>query len=158
MAQGQDTGAGRVEDDGGAVSSEFAAALPAAVLVLALLLSLGMHAAAQVSLEGGARAAARELARGESESSAVEAAQRISGESVHVSTSAEGGYARVTLTRPVQLMGLVELSAEQTASAVARVEQPPPEATAGTKAGDPRQPGQPQTGPPQSGPPQSGPP
>lgn len=123
----------RRAEDGG-VSAEFAAALPAVVLVLGLLLSLGMHAAAQVSLEGGARAAARELARGESESSAVEAAQRISGESVHVATASEGEYARVTLTRPVRLLGLVEISAEQTAAAVARVEQPAPRPPSGRSA------------------------
>ncbi|GAB3192782.1 TadE family type IV pilus minor pilin [Nesterenkonia suensis] len=110
-------------DDDGAVSGEFAAALPAAVVMLALLLSLGMHAAAQVSLEEGARAAARELARGEPTSSAVGAAQRIAGDSAQVTTSRKGEYTQVTLTRPVRLLGFVELSADQTATAVARLEQ-----------------------------------
>ncbi|GAA3064637.1 MULTISPECIES: TadE family type IV pilus minor pilin [Actinomycetes] len=113
-----------IHDDGGAVSGEFAAALPGAVLILTLLLGLGMHAAAQVTLEEGARAAARELARGETEASAREAVQRVAGESVQVSISRDGEHARVRLVRPVRLLGLVELSAEQTADASARVEQP----------------------------------
>lgn len=111
--------------DSGSVSAEFALALPAVVLMLGLLLGLGMHGAAQISLEEGARAAARELARGESQDQAVRTAVRISGEDVDVAFGADGGYARVTLSRPVRLMGLVELSTQQTAEAHARTEHIP---------------------------------
>lgn len=116
----------QMHDEDGTVSGEFAVALPAVVLVLTLLLSLGMHAAAQVTLEEGARAAARELARGESTESAEAAARRISGDAVSVSTSSDGTYTRVELTRPVQLLGVFELGFLQSTAAEARVEQAPP--------------------------------
>ena len=114
-------------DDDGAVSGEFAAALPAVVLVLTLLLSLGMHAAAQVSLEAGARAAARELARGESPESAEATARRVTGAEIEVSTTTDGEFAQVELTRQVQLLGLLEITAEQSADAAARMEHRPAE-------------------------------
>ncbi|WP_198144759.1 TadE/TadG family type IV pilus assembly protein [Nesterenkonia jeotgali] len=55
----------RSPSERGSISAEFALALPSVVLVLLLVLSLGLHGAAQVSLEAGAGAAARELARGQ---------------------------------------------------------------------------------------------
>lgn len=111
--------------ESGSVSAEFALALPAVVLMLGLLLGLGMHGAAQISLEEGARAAARELARGEAQDDAAQTASRVSGEDIDVAFGRDGGYARVTLSRPVRLMGLVELNAQQTAEAHARVEHVP---------------------------------
>lgn len=111
--------------ESGSVSAEFALALPAVVLMLGLLLGLGMHGAAQVSLEEGARAAARELARGESQADAAQTASRVAGEGVDVAFGHDGGYAQVTLSRPVRLMGLVELEARQSAEAQALVEQVP---------------------------------
>lgn len=114
------------DDERGAVTGEFAAALPAAVLVLMLLIGLAMHGAAQISLEEGVRAAAREAARGADETTAIEAARRVADEELEVSISREGGYARVSAVRPVRILGLVEVSMEQSAEAEARVEHLPP--------------------------------
>ncbi|WP_051130870.1 TadE family type IV pilus minor pilin [Nesterenkonia alba] len=104
------------------MTAEFAVALPSVVLVLLLVVGFAVHGAAQVSLEDGARAAARELARGESEEVAVQTARRTVGADVEVSVSSEGGYARVQLSRPVRLLGVVELDASHSAEASARVE------------------------------------
>ncbi|WP_010523559.1 TadE family type IV pilus minor pilin [Nesterenkonia sp. F] len=109
----------------GAVTGEFAAALPAAVLVLMLLISLAMHGAAQVSLEAGVRAAARETARGADEATAIEAARRVADEELEVSISRDGDYARVRAVRPVRILGLVEIAREQTAEAEVPVEHLP---------------------------------
>lgn len=119
---GGEAGAGR---ERGSVSTEFAVALPGVVLILGLLLSLGMHGAAQVSLEEGARAAARELARGEDPAAAEQTASRVTGDEVSATISRDGGYSHVELTRPVRLLGLVELDMTQTAEASARTEHVP---------------------------------
>ncbi len=109
----------------GSVSTEFAVALPGVVLIVGLLLSLGMYGAAQVSLEEGARAAARELARGEDSATAEQTAARVAGTQVSAAVSRDGAYARVALTQPVRLLGVVELGVTQTAEASARVEHVP---------------------------------
>ena len=109
----------------GSVSTEFAVALPGVVLILGLLLSLAMHGAAQVSLEEGARAAARELARGEDPSAAEQTASRVAGQEVSTAISRDGEYSHVELTRPVRLLGLVELDLDQSAEASARTEHVP---------------------------------
>lgn len=116
----------RAAGERGAVTGEFAAALPAAVLVLMLLISLAMHGAAQVSLEDGVRAAAREIARGADEATAIEAARRVADEELEVSISRDGDYARVRAVRPVQILGLVDIALEQTAEAEVPVEHLPP--------------------------------
>lgn len=100
-------------------------ALPGVVLVLLFVLSLGLHGAAQVSLEAGARAAARELARGEDPSAAEAAALRVSGQEVSVLLTHEQGYVTVALVRPVRVLGWVETTMIQEARATARVEDRP---------------------------------
>ena len=125
---GGEAGAGLepgTEPERGSVSTEFAVALPGVVLILGLLLSLAMHGAAQVSLEEGARAAARELARGEDPSAAEQTASRVAGQEVSTAISRDGEYSHVELTRPVRLLGLVELDMDQTAEASARTEHVP---------------------------------
>lgn len=112
-------------EEEGSVSTEFAVALPAVVLILGLLLSLGMHGAAQVSLEEGARAAARELARGEDPAAAEHTAARVAGDGISSAVSQDGVYAHVVLTRPVRLLGVVELELTHTAEASARIEHVP---------------------------------
>lgn len=109
----------------GSVSTEFAVALPGVVLILGLLLSLGMHGAAQVALEEGARAAARELARGEDPAAAEQTASRVAGDGVSATISRDGAYSQVELTRPVRLLGMVELDLDQSAVASARTEHVP---------------------------------
>lgn len=104
------------------MTAEFALAIPAVVLVLLLALSLAMHGAARVALEDGARAAARELARGESAAVAEQTARDTAGAQVEVAVSAEGQYSTVVLTRPVQILGLIELSTQQQVEAHTRTE------------------------------------
>ena len=73
-------------------------------------------------LEDGARAAARELARGESAETAEQTARSAAGDEVAVVISAEGEYTRVVLTRPVRVLGLIQLDTELTSEASARTE------------------------------------
>ncbi|NLS11008.1 pilus assembly protein TadE [Nesterenkonia sp. MY13] len=113
---------GSAEAERGSVTAEFALAIPGIILVLLLVLSLGFQSAARVALEDGARAAARELARGETAAAAESIARETAGDDVSVAISAEGEYSRVVLTRQVSVLGLIELNAEQSAEAHARTE------------------------------------
>lgn len=106
----------------GSVTAEFALAIPAVILVLLLVVSLAMQGAARVALEDGARAAARELARGESAAVAEQTARDTAGAQVEVAVSTDDQYSRVVLTQPVQILGLISISAQQRAEAYARTE------------------------------------
>ncbi|GFZ86131.1 TadE family type IV pilus minor pilin [Nesterenkonia alkaliphila] len=106
----------------GSVTAEFALALPGVVLVLLLVISLAMTGASRVALEDAARAAAREAARGESVASAEQTARDAAGDDISISVSAEGAYTTVVVSRPVQVLGLIELNAELSAEAHARTE------------------------------------
>lgn len=109
----------------GSTTAEFAVGLPAVAAVLLLVIALAMQGAARVSLEEGARAAARELARGEPVSVAEETAHAAAGEAVVVRVSTEGTYTTVQLTRPVSVLGLIDLNSELRAEARARTEHLP---------------------------------
>jgi len=61
----------------GAVTAEFAVALPAVTAVLALCLGVASTGVAQVKLEESARAAARAAARGDSEAEIRAVVKRI---------------------------------------------------------------------------------
>lgn len=113
---------GAVGSERGSVTTEFALAIPVVILVLLLVLSLGLQSAARVALEEGARAAARELARGETAATAEQIARSTAGHDVSVVISASGEYTTVVLTRQVRVLGLIELDAEQQAEAHARTE------------------------------------
>ncbi|MCH8563986.1 pilus assembly protein [Nesterenkonia sp. AY15] len=115
----------RSRSERGSISAEFAVALPGVVLVLLLVLALGLHGAAQVTLETGARAAARELARGEDPAAAEAAARRVAGEEVSFQLSHDQDYVTVALVRPVRVLGWVEVGMTQDARATARVENLP---------------------------------
>lgn len=106
----------------GSVTAEFALGLPAVVLVLLLVLGLAMHGAARVALEDGARAGARELARGESSAAAQQSIRSAAGDDVTVTISTEGEYTHVALTQPVQILGLVQVGTDIAAEASARTE------------------------------------
>ena len=85
----------RAHDDRGSVTAEFAATLPAVVLVLALCLS-GLQVAGQhLRLQDAAAAAARSLARGDSAATVV--ARLVPGASVTVRTDRDLVCARLTL-------------------------------------------------------------
>ncbi|MDO5493163.1 MAG: pilus assembly protein [Nesterenkonia sp.] len=120
---GRPVWAERQTSETGSVSAEFALALPAVLMVLALVLGLGVHAAGQVSLEEGVRAAAREIARGEEPQQALRIAQRGLTDGASFDVVEDGEYVRVTGTRPVRLLGVVELSAAQSAEAAVRTER-----------------------------------
>lgn len=62
--------------DGGSVTAEFAAALPAVVLVLGLVGAVSVAGRAQVACQGAAFAAARVVARGEPEAVAEDIVSR----------------------------------------------------------------------------------
>lgn len=109
----------------GSVTAEFALGLPSLVVIVLLLISLAMHGAAQVALEEAARAAARELARGEPAAQAEQAAQYSAGSNVTVSIGSEGEYTTVALSQPVQILGLINLQTELTSEAKARAESLP---------------------------------
>ena len=57
--------------------------------------------------------------------SANAAARRLAGEEVSVQVSEDQGYATVTLSRPVRVLGLVEVAMTKDAQATARVEDLP---------------------------------
>ena len=110
------------DSERGSVTAEFALGLPAVMLVLLLVIGMAMHGASRVAMEDGARAAARELARGESAQSAEQIARSAAGDDVAVAISAQGEYTHVVLTRPVRVLGLIRLSTELTSEASARTE------------------------------------
>ena len=57
--------------------------------------------------------------------SAEQVARTTAGKNAAVQVTSDGPYAHVTVTRPVELLGLVTLSAEHSAQARARVEHLP---------------------------------
>lgn len=107
----------------GSVTAELAIALPAVLVILAVLLLAVSAGILQLRLEEAARAAARSVARGESTSLAVETAQGIVGNDVVVTVKLKDGYATVAATGKVRgaLAGFVPW--EQRAQATARVEK-----------------------------------
>lgn len=111
----------RRRETGGA-TAELAVALPALVLVLALALAAVDLGIATVRCVDAARAAARELARGESEAVAVAEARRAA-PGAAVTTTTTGGLVRVDVTGrlPALLRPLGGLS-PPTATATARLE------------------------------------
>lgn len=88
----------------GAVTAEFAVALPAVTAVLALCLGAASTGVAQVKLEESARAAARAAARGDSEAEIRAVVKRIDpAQKVQVNAangeSGEGPQVQVVVTR-----------------------------------------------------------
>ena len=85
----------------GAVTAEFAVALPSVLLLLTLLLAGSAAGVTQLRLEEAARAGARALARGE-DAAAVEAAvRRLAGASAVSSVASDGGWLSVTVSGKV---------------------------------------------------------
>lgn len=88
----------RAGDDSGAVTAELALALPAVVLVLAVLLVTASAAALQLRCADGARAGARLAAIGEPDAAVTEVARRVAGAGVDVSVSRSDPWVEVTVT------------------------------------------------------------
>ncbi|UKA49107.1 pilus assembly protein [Arthrobacter sp. FW305-123] len=91
----------RKEKEWGAVTAEFAVALPAVVLLLAFLLAGGAAGITQLRLEDAARAGARASARGETSGSVDGIVKRLAGEGVTTSLTDDGDWVTVTASSPV---------------------------------------------------------
>lgn len=90
-------------DDRGSVTAEFAAGLPAVLLVLVLAISSLQAGALQLRVTDAASVAARAAARGDP--SAVEGlVARLVGDH-EVSTSPDGGLVCATVSAPIRLGG-----------------------------------------------------
>lgn len=84
--------------EAGAVTAEFAVALPAVIFVLGLLLGCVSVGVTQLKVDESARVSARAVARGES----AQAVQRIAHEvdaSVAISITDDGEFSRVSTSR-----------------------------------------------------------
>ncbi|WP_159707077.1 TadE family type IV pilus minor pilin [Arthrobacter sp. 18067] len=97
-ARGQ---ASRSKQDRGAVTAEFAVALPAVILLLAFMLAGGAAGITQLRLEEAARAGARASARGETAASVQGIVRRLGGEGVSSSLVDDGTWLTVTASSPV---------------------------------------------------------
>lgn len=81
----------------GAVTAEFAVALPAVLLLLALLLAGASAGVTQLRLEEAAQAGARALARGEDAASVQGIVRTLAGTSATASFGTEGEWLSVTV-------------------------------------------------------------
>ena len=81
----------------GAVTAEFAVALPAVLLLLALLLSGAAAGVTQLRLEEAAHAGARALARGEDPAAVEGIVRTLAGASATASVAADGEWLSVTV-------------------------------------------------------------
>jgi len=91
----------RKEEENGAVTAEFAVALPAVVLLLAFLLAGGAAGITQLRLEDAARAGVRAMARGETTDSVEGIVKRLAGQGVASSVIDDGEWVTVTASSPV---------------------------------------------------------
>lgn len=82
----------------GAVTAEFAVALPAVLVLLAMLLAGAAAGVTQLRLEEGARAGARALARGDDSATVERTVRTLAGTSASAAVSAEGEWLSVTVT------------------------------------------------------------
>ena len=92
------TGADRCR---GAVTAEFAVALPAVLLLLALLLAGSAAGVTQLRLEEAARAGARALARGQDAAAVDVIVRRLAGSSAASAVASDGGWLSVTVSGKV---------------------------------------------------------
>ena len=82
----------------GAVTAEFAVALPAVLLLLALLLAGSAAGVTQLRLEEAARAGARALARGEDAAAVDVIVRRLAGASAASAVASDGEWVSVTVS------------------------------------------------------------
>ena len=95
---GADRGQGNAR---GAVTAEFAVALPGVLLLLALLLAGAAAGVTQLRLEEAARAGARALARGESPAAVEGIVRTLAGASATAAVAEEGEWLSVTVAHRV---------------------------------------------------------
>lgn len=108
----------------GAVTAELAVGLPAVALLLAAVLTGVAAGVTQLRVEEGARAAAREIMRGDS-TGAESAARRIAGEEARITVSTDGDWLRVQVDSAVAAPLLDRLPLVLSASASALPESLP---------------------------------
>lgn len=108
----------------GAVTAEFAVALPAVLLLLALLLAGASAGVTQLRLEEAARAGARALARGEDPSAVQGIVRTLAGTSATASVAADGEWLSVTVADGVGGPLGATVSWTLTATATTRSETP----------------------------------
>ena len=106
----------------GAVTAEFAVALPSVLLVLGLLLAGSAAGLTQLRLEEAARAGARALARGEDAAAVAGIVRQLAGESARASVASDAGWLSVTVTGTVRGAGASLVPWTLTARAWARAE------------------------------------
>lgn len=82
----------------GAVTAEFAVALPAVLMLLAMLLAGSAAGITQLRLEEAARASARALARGEDRTFVDGIVRKLAGTSASSVVAADGEWQRVTVS------------------------------------------------------------
>lgn len=82
----------------GAVTAEFAVALPAVLALLAMLLAGAAAGMTQLRIEEGARAGARALARGEDPGAVERTVRTLAGGSAAASIAADGEWFSITVT------------------------------------------------------------
>ena len=87
----------------GSSTAEVAVLLPGIALLVALAVGAGSIGATQVRLEQAARAAARELARGEDVASVRQTARRLAGDEIAVGVSGSAGFRTVRVSVEVDL-------------------------------------------------------
>ncbi len=91
----------RAARDRGSVTAELAITLPAVVLVLALVLTLGAVSVAQLRVTDAARAGARAAAIGHSNDQVHQIVTERAGEGALVQVGYAGDQAVVSVTRPI---------------------------------------------------------
>ena len=115
------------ERDNGAVTAEFAVALPTVLLLLALLLAGSAAGITQLRLEEAARAGARALARGDGHAAVDGIVRRLAGDAASVVIAEDGEWINVTVSaRAVGPLGsLIPWWLSATASARGEAPQSP---------------------------------
>lgn len=82
----------------GAVTAEFAVALPAVLALLAMLLAAAAAGMTQLRIEEGARAGARALARGDDTAAVERTVRTLAGGTAAASVAADGEWFNITVT------------------------------------------------------------
>lgn len=87
--------------DEGAAAAEFAMVMPALLLIIGIVVGAGAVGATQLRAMDAARAAAREIARGEVSSEVIEEARKTAGPEARVTIADDDAYAEVTVEIPL---------------------------------------------------------
>ncbi|WP_240617739.1 TadE family type IV pilus minor pilin [Pseudarthrobacter sp. AG30] len=119
----------------GAVTAEFAVALPAVLALLAMLLAGAAAGMTQLRIEEGARAGARALARGEDPGAVQHTVRTLAGDSAAASIAADGEWFSITVTDHVSGPLGASIPWTLTARASTRSESPGTGGADGTRNG-----------------------